>query len=250
MPIRDNRNIRKVQPHIVRNLKQNVVKKPNTHQNSPVNINDRTYGESKKIWNDEVVYIIGGGPSLKGFDWSQLEGKKVIAINRAFEVMPNADVLYWTDSRFYRWFKEGIDKFSGLKFTCREFNEKPSDLILLKPNSAMNLDMRPSFISHGNNSGYGAINLAVKLGAKKIYLLGYDMNSFPGQSHWHSGYKSTHNDSIYVKMIKYFDSIPNELKKLDVEIFNANLKSQLTVFRRCSVEDAIYNRAYDPFRNI
>lgn len=251
MPIRNNRNIRKVKPHIVRNLKKNVIKnKPNsTPSPTPTSSNDKKYGETKSIWQDEVVYIVGGGPSLKDFDWTKLKGKKVIAINRAFEVVPDADVLYWTDSRFFRWFKEDIKKFTGLKYTCRPFIGKPADVTLLQSNSAMKLEMRPSFISHGNNSGYGAINLAVKLGATKIYLLGYDMNSNPKDTHWHSGYDTKHNHSIYSKMIKYFEGLPAEAEKLGVEIFNANIKSQLTVFRKCTIEDAINDRAYNPFRN-
>jgi len=33
-------------------------------------------------WKDEDCYIIGGGPSLKRFNWSLLKGKKTIGINR------------------------------------------------------------------------------------------------------------------------------------------------------------------------
>lgn len=253
MPIRNNRNIHKTRPHIVRSLKKNVVKKRSslktikTKQTSK-SINT-SYGSTEKIWNDEVVYIVGGGPSLKGFNWDRLSGKNVIAINRAYEVLPNADVLYWTDSRFYRWYRKDINNFKGMKVTCRPIVDKPSDVILLKANNSFNIDTRPEFLSHGNNSGYAAINLAVKLGAKKIYLLGYDMKSNPKNSHWHTGYQTHHNKDIYNKMIKSFDSIPSELKRLGVECFNANIKSELTVFRKCTIDDAISDLAYNPFRN-
>ena len=199
----------------------------------------RKYGSIEKIWTNETVYIIGGGPSLKGFDWNRLKGKKVIAINRAYEVMPNADALYWTDSRFYRWFKNDINNLNTLKVTCRPFNGIPNDVVLLKANSAMILDMRPDSISHGNNSGYGAINLAAKLGAKKIYLLGYDMNSEGNNTHWHSGYESRHNHSIYNKMMRYFESLPAELKKHGIEVYNANPQSKLDVFPKCTIDEAI-----------
>lgn len=250
MPVRNNRNIQHTHPHIVRSLKKTVVKQRQSSPNKVHNVdNSKNFGESAKLWKDEVVYIVGGGPSLKGFDWNRLKGKKVIAINRAFEVLPFADVLYWTDSRFYRWYRSEINRFTGLKFTCRSFHDKPSDVTLLKANNAMTIDTRPSYISHGNNSGYGAINLAIKLGAKKIYLLGYDMHSTPNASHWHSGYESTHRHDIYEKMMKYFDAIPKELERLNIECYNANIKSQLNVFRKCSIDDAINDLAYNPFRN-
>jgi len=37
-----------------------------------------------KPWDDQDCWIIGGGPSLKSFDWSTLEGQLVITVNRAF----------------------------------------------------------------------------------------------------------------------------------------------------------------------
>lgn len=263
MPLRNNRNIRKTKPHIIRSVKNNVIKNNNTKGQSNINnikksINnppnsvkpkDTNYGKTTKIWVNEVVYIIGGGPSLKNFDWTKLEGKKVIAINRAFEVLPKADILYWTDSRFYKWNTDNINKFKGLKFTCRSFRNMPNDITLLKSVNNMNINTRPSYITHGNNSGFGAINLAVKLGAKKIYLLGYDMSSNPENTHWHSGYQLNHNHNIYNKMIKYFESLPNELKKLKIECYNANMKSKLNVFRKCTLSDAINDLAYNPFQN-
>lgn len=250
MPIRNNRNIRKSKPHVVRNMKKKVVNRNNKPSSSskhqPINT-DSKYSVSEKIWDNETVYIVGGGPSLKSFKWDKLKCKNVIAINRAYEMLPGATVLYWTDSRFYKWYKDDINKFKGLKYTCRPFNDKPSDVKLLKPTSAMKIDIRPSFICHGNNSGYGAINLAIKLGAKKIYLLGYDMNSSPNTTHWHDGYTVKHNHTIYQKMIKYFDTMPSELKKLGVQVFNANPKSQLTCFRKCSLNDALNDTAFNPY---
>ena len=46
--------------------------------------------------------IVAGGPSLAGFDWRRLDGERVIAINRACEVLPHADVLWWSDAGFAR----------------------------------------------------------------------------------------------------------------------------------------------------
>lgn len=254
MPIRRNNNIiKQVKPNIIRKVNNNVVLKPNIERvsnNPTIPTTDNKYTPIDKIWDNEIVYIIGGGPSLKDFNWNLLKGKKVIAINRAYEVLPWAEVLYWTDSRFYKWYKSDIDKLNNIKVTCRPFNNMPRDIILLKSNNNNKLDLRPSFISHGNNSGYGAINLAVKMGVKKIYLLGYDMNSKPNQSHWHNGYQASHNHSIYGKMISQFDGLNEELERLGIEIFNANPSSKLEIFRKCTIDDAIVDRAYNPFRNV
>jgi len=250
MPI-NNRRIQKIQPNVVRTQPKTITRAPQpankTVSKNP--LSERVHlpvGKVDKIWDDEVVYIIGGGPSLKDFDWKRLAGKKVIAINRAFQVLPEADVLYWTDARFYRWYKEGIDRFNGLKVTCRVISDNPGNIIVLKANSAPSIDMRPDFISSGNNSGFGAINLAVKLGAKRIYLLGYDMVSREKETHWHSGYDVSHNHSIYTKMTAQIGMLPDELKKLNVEVLNANPNSNMTVFRRVSLDSAIANNPIIP----
>jgi hypothetical protein len=253
MPL-NNRRIQKIQPTVVRAKPKTVTRdvKPIVKQVPKNNLGDRfqpAAGQTEKIWDNEVVYIIGGGPSLKDFDWNLLAGKKVIAINRAFEVLPNADVLYWTDARFYRWFKNKIDDFTGLKVTCRPVQGSPGDIIVLKQNTAVKIDMRPDFISSGNNSGFGAINLAAKLGAKRIYLLGYDMVSREKDTHWHSGYEVSHNHAIYSKMIAQMSSIPGELRALDIDIFNANPKSNMTVFRRVTLEAALNNNPIIPSQN-
>ena len=47
---------------------------------------------------------------------------------------------------------------------------------------------------HGQNSGYGALNLAMVLGADPIYLLGYDCSKGPaGEKNYHNGYPSGSN---------------------------------------------------------
>jgi len=218
-------------PGIVRTVKQNIVNVPKTR--------DHMYSKIDTIWEDATVYIVGGGPSLKDFNWNLLKGKNVICVNRAFQVLPDADVLYWTDSRFYKWHKAEIDLFKGKKITCRTIPNPPADVTILKSNLARGFDDRPDYITHGNNSGFGAISLAVKMGATKIYLLGYDMNSNNRDTHWHNGYNIKHNHNIYTKMIQAFETLAPELSKRKIHVWNANPTSKLECFRKCSVQSAI-----------
>ena len=52
-------------------------------------------------WKGQRCFIVGGGESLKGFDFSFLHGEKVIAVNRAYEDVPDADIWYAMDIRMY-----------------------------------------------------------------------------------------------------------------------------------------------------
>lgn len=198
------------------------------------------YSSIPKLWTDATVYLIGGGPSLNNFDWNLLRDKHVIAINRAYEVAPFAEVLYWTDHQFYRWHKPGIDAFEGLKITCRPIRRTPHENILfVRGQSRKGLELRNNFVCHGNNSGYGAINLAIHLGATRIVLLGYDMQAESSNTHWHDGYPRRHNNDIYNRIIPYFESLIVPLEELGVEVINANLRSRLNCFSQCSIEEAL-----------
>ena len=196
-------------------------------------------GSISPIYKDETIFIIGGGPSLKNFNFDLLKRKKVIAINKAFLTVPWANVLYWTDSRFYNWFKAQIHAFKGLKVTNKP---KPvtDDIINLRDTGRTGLDLDRSSLRHGNNSGYAAINLAVHLGAKKIVLLGYDMSLSGNKSHWHEGYSTPTNHKVYKNsMLPHFDTLVDPIKKLGIEIWNANPNSDLTCFPKCTIEEGL-----------
>ena len=194
------------------------------------------------IFRGKTCFIIGGGPSLSKIDWNQLAGKNTIAINKAFISYPNADVLYWTDSRFYSWYKNRIDQYKGIKYAIRFNATQNGEVQLLNRGIRFGLETRADTLAHGNNSGYAAINLAYHLGAKKIVLLGYDMGNVGGKSHYHEGYSATRttSDEIYQKQfIPGFTFIANELKKKNIEVWNGCPTSKLTVFPRISLERAL-----------
>ena len=164
----------------------------------------------------KTIYIVGGGPSLKTFNWNLLDGKTTLAINRAFQVLPNSNYLYWYDARVYNTYRSEIDNFTGQKFASRYIGQSPlNTTILEKPTT--------------NNSGSEAILLAIKLGYKRIYLLGYDMRVNKNESNWHNGYESGSNPTIYPKFIASFNKMLSQIPA-DVEIFNCNPDSSLKVF--------------------
>jgi len=179
-------------------------------------------------------YIVGGGPSLRNFDWSVLDGKFVIAINRAYEVLPNAQIVYFTDDDWYFEHKEQLHKHSGLKVkgslnTATLQNEEGITQFLL---TGMNsLAVAPGCLSHGRNSSYAAINLAaIHLGFKKIFLLGVDMKwgktNDSSTSHWHSGHSRVDPENAYGNMMQAYDTIVAPLRQRGVQVINVNMPDQ------------------------
>lgn len=195
-------------------------------------------------WKGETAFIIGGGPSLNDFNFKVLDDKRTIAINKAFLYYSNADILYWTDSRFYSWYKKDIDNYKGDKYTVKPYGNLKNDIKIIKNTGKAGLEYDPSGIRHGNNSGHAAINLAYHLGVKRIVLLGFDMQNIKGVSHFHDGYpvRST-RDEVYKKsMIPYFIAISEDLKRKKIEVINACPTSALTLFKKLPIDKVLHFR--------
>lgn len=142
--------------------------------------------------------IIGGGPSLKGFDFNRLKGKSnIIAINRAFHYVPFADACFSEDVRFIEEYGADLNRFSGrVIWHClrgldheRGFKActKVTTIRELRDDKYWSKDL--SSLSFSSNSAIGAINLAEILGCHTIYLLGIDCRSDgPVLENFHTDY--------------------------------------------------------------
>lgn len=197
-------------------------------------------------------FIVAGGPSLKGFDWTLLDGKFTIAINRSYEVLPNANIIYFTDNDFWKVHEKGLLAHKGKKIKGSLPNRvikhpEVKEYILTGPNG---LDLTPGKLQHGHNSSYAAINLATQLGFKKIYLLGVDMKwgkpKDRSTSHWHSGHKRTDPETVYRKMADCYKTIVEPLKKQGVQVINLNPKSGLDVFPKLSPQEVFGDKYIAP----
>lgn len=199
------------------------------------------YSSVTPIFKNKTVYIIGGGPSLEGFNWKLLKDKSVIAINKSFMAVPTAQIIYWTDSRFYRWYKEDIDASKATKYTINPGAPYKTDVKLLKKGVKYGLETDNKLLAHGDNSGYAGINLAYHLGANKIILLGFDMGSYGNKTHFHEGYATKPTSkAIYEKRFSVsFPHIAKELKDRDIKIYNASSRSTLTCFPKIDIEKAL-----------
>ena len=191
------------------------------------------------IFLGDTIYIVGGGTSLKNFDFNLLRDKVVIAVNKAILHIPFAQVLYWSDTRFYEWHSKEVDEFKGIKVTCRA-QPKRNDIINLLNTGKTGLETMSYGLRDGGNSGYAAINLAYHLGAKRIVLLGFDMQTYGKDTHWHDGYSSTADtDTMARLMVPHFDTLVEPLEKRKVKVYNASPISKLECFQKISIEEAL-----------
>lgn len=139
------------------------------------------------------IYLLGSGHSLKGFDFDKLNGKNVIAINHSIEYFPQASMMLFGDKVFLEKTTFDIKKYKGKIFTSFK-NQTHKTVQELKETSDIHIfdDVRKapsdSFeygLYHPTSSGMLALNLALIMGAGRIYLLGFDYNYQGGIIHFY-----------------------------------------------------------------
>lgn len=207
-------------------------------------------------WKGKTCYLIGGGPSLKSFDFSCIKNELTIGVNKAFIQFPTT-INYAMDKRFYdmvtfaqrpEWKKlhEQWEAYKGIKLFVKQGVRYRYDESVYVVNwiqrKMLSFELAKG-IHGGNNSGYGAIALAIALGAKRIGLLGYDLkikkktkDVKPGKdvdTHWHEGYVFQSKRAYQPKLNKFrmcFEEFAPIIAERGIEVVNLNPDSALKCF--------------------
>lgn len=206
-------------------------------------------------WRGQAAFLIGGGESLRGFDYSLLKGRRTIGVNKAF-LHHDCDLVYSMDVRFYKWVRDGVLDKPGepVSQRWREFKGRKIMLAPIKLQSfahdvylirriaekRISRDVAVGLFG-GDNSGFGAMMLAILLGANPVYLLGYDMQ-VKTDSHWHSGYPGQDAHRTQKKVSKYahlFNEMAPRIKAEGFDVINLGPDSALTCFPKKDIHSVL-----------
>jgi hypothetical protein len=197
-------------------------------------------------WDDRPVFIIGGGSSLKGRDLSRLrEQGWVVGVNRAADFWP-VDATFTLDMKFAREYASTLEKWAKQHevYLCLPSGSVARSVpgaVYLERVHLRGVTTNRSQIAQGLHSGYGAVNLALLKQARKIVLLGIDLDL---AGHWHDGYSwdrvsSRLHGRYYDRWADRFADVARHLPKVypGVEIVNANPKSKVKAFPFASYKE-------------
>lgn len=190
-----------------------------------------------KILNSNSLYILFGGPSLKGFDLSRLDGRPTLSCNKCGEIYPSSAIIS-IDATYINSNKKFLKKYNGkVILATRETNMSPEhgarivdwiepDYLYWKaPRNRVDESVYMSETHDelvGDNTGHAAVNFAMLHGFKTIHALGLDLKE---RGHWHSGYSTTQYNSQLERWAQHLDSAKPILDKWGVQLINYNENS-------------------------
>ena len=198
-------------------------------------------------WKDEPAIVLGGGASLKGFDFGLLEGLNVIGCNEAYRFgVSICPIVLFSDGFWFHKNRAELEAYvesGGLIATNCETMSKNGPVppwVRVFKRLMSGLSDTDDSLFFGNNSGCGALNLALILGANSVRLLGMDGKSIDGKTHHHDHYsKQTQNESFKVFQ-RGWDKVKRDLEKFPgAEVINIGPDSALETFPKMDWREAM-----------
>jgi len=203
---------------------------------------------------EKKVFIVGGGPSLLGFDFDLLRNKDTIVVNKAVYDVPNSNFFVTVDYTFLK----KVNRISFLNSPCTKVFIAALSFPFLQEKDGRIVDTRFNLVYHlneydliiksykqagigltfkdfrtGENSGFCALQLAIILGYTEIYLLGIDLvtNNSATPTHYHGGY-GEQKEKFSSKLSLYYDYFKQGLETLhmlspEIKVFSLSSISEL-----------------------
>lgn len=191
-----------------------------------------------RVWEGQDAYVIGGGPSLRGFDWNLIRYQNTIGCNSAFslgrdfcEICIFADFSWWQDIG-----SKHLDRYDGIAIGCSpEFDKRAEELpnwLFTMPREESRDGLSTEKPCFNGNTGALAINLALLLGVKRVFLLGFDMKLEGDRANWHEMRTEDPQACVYPHFCKQLEHVARELsdKFPGCEVINVSDVSVLKVF--------------------
>lgn len=180
---------------------------------------DLPFSRFEEDWSGKEAFVIGGGPSLSGFDFSVLPKDQVTIGANKSAFVANTDVLCSVDKLFSENCKGDIRFFKGLAVLG---STRTSLQVVIEEATYLKVDRKRTISRDrericGLNSGFASMNLASLGNCKKIHLLGIDMK-MDDVKHFHGGYHWSNGTGDYKGWSRYFDKAAKEYEKDGVEV--------------------------------
>ena len=199
------------------------------------------YFTADRRWAGRTVACIASGPSLTAADCEAVRRAQLPAIainNVGLDMAPWASVHYACDAAWWRAHPEALAA-DRLKI-CLD-GKPPAGVHKMRCVSGTGFDDRRDTLRAGRNSGHQAVHLAGHFGARRIVLLGYDMQPGRAGIHYHGAHKTRPNPAArdLRQWCELFHPLAQALYARGVEVVNCSRETALRAFPQAALEDVL-----------
>lgn len=200
-------------------------------------------------WFKDTVVVCAPGPSFTEKTAKLVDcyrsRVRTLAVTSAYRRLPNADLLFATDAKWWDTYYAEQPDFRGQRWSSHEdsiYNDKKATalrwglkLVRGRQGSIFSTAFasHPDWVAYGDNSGFAAVNLALLMGASDILLVGFDMRVVEDKGHFFGEYDDTKLVNTrthgYERFIGAFKVAAHNMPR-DVTITNCTPDSALTCF--------------------
>jgi len=197
------------------------------------------------FWSDDAAVVVGGGPSLRGFNFKRLLPYHTMAINMAFLDCPDAEIVYVGDRRLLE--RLSLDSRFHAHPGLKVMRENHLESAVCQKDGVVSIPVTKAgawgeSLEDGvcdlGNAGTAALNLADILGADPIYLLGIDCGGADAAgriANYHDEYPASwRKPADYLKR-KFSGAFEDVAPHIFAKVYNCSETSTLNCFLRCEL---------------
>jgi hypothetical protein len=194
------------------------------------------------------IFIIAGGPSAKGLDFSKIKGRGYImgvndsAIHTPCDGVFTMDGL-WLKNRWWSIRQMKIDAFARITAFRKHVGlENAWDRLCLYNWEIDKPGMSDSDTClWGNNSGDVTLNYAYLCKPKRVFLFGFDL-TVNSQEHWYPQYPwrgKVYNDNHFRKWLYAHNARAEQFKNAGIEVYNVSKISKIGAYNKINYKEAL-----------
>ena len=203
---------------------------------------DVSFWEPDRSYEGQTVVLVGGGPSHATCA-DTLRGHRFIAINSSCravrDIATPADMLYFTDNSWAEFHEDLIRGWPG-PVVCSNRHAKARLGTLVRrvdPLALTDWIGVPSDFAMAS-SGHLAATLAVRMGAVRVVLIGFECQVVDGRSHGHSDYPQRNDEVFEDRFLPGWRFLGPALARR-ADIINATPQSAIREFRHLPLAQAL-----------
>lgn len=199
-------------------------------------------------WTGKTVAIVASGPSAADEPLEAGRGRiPFFAVKDGWRLCPWADALYACDDHWWDAY-DGVPNFAGVKIAHdpltiakRGGSGRFLQVTIPRGDSVDFKFDRIGKLGWGGHSGFHAINLAAQLGARRLLLIGYDLNVKRGRHFFGDHpYSQKPTDKATHLWAGILNRQAPVLAARGIEVINCSRDSALTAWPKQSFEEALH----------